>query len=41
MEKYNYRQAIINDIKKYIIENNWVKNNYSDEVDYEDMLDKL
>ena len=41
MEKYDYRKAMIDDIKQYVIDNNWVDNNYEEDNDYEDLLNKL
>ena len=36
---YNYKEEMIKDIKQYILNNNWVENNF--EEDYYSMLDKL
>jgi len=38
--KYDYRQAMINDIKNYIIENNWVEKQDKD-LSYEELLENL
>ena len=34
MNKYDYRQAMVKDIKKYITDNNWIENNYNEDDDY-------
>ena len=38
---YDYRLSMIEDIKKYVIDNDWVNKNYDFEEGYEAMLDKL
>lgn len=38
---YDYRSSMIEDIKKYVIDNDWVNKNYDFEEGYETMLDKL
>lgn len=41
MKKYDYRQAIKDDIKKYVIENNWIDEHYEPDIEYEELIDEL
>ena len=42
MEKYNYRDEITNDIKQWIIENNWIYETYGDTTpNYFNLIDNL
>ena len=41
MEKYDYKKAIIQDIKQYIKDNHWVENCYDNDKDYYENLDIL
>lgn len=42
MEKYNYKKAIINDLKDWIIANNWIEATYGNtNPDYSDLKEDL
>ena len=41
MEKYDYKKAMIQDIKQYVIDNHWVENCYDEDKDYYENLDML
>ena len=41
MNKYDYRQAMVNDIKTYITDNNWIENNCNEDDDEDTLFEKL